>query len=184
MVPELELSRYNIPVFEKKKFSMCIPPVDEVLGSPRNIILCGIEAHVCVLHTTYDLLEKGIGVHVVADAVSSRSQTDRFVLRILSYWEAIWTLNNGILMKLIYTGWIHVKIRIFKALLSVASSSKQISLILRQRRTQIGLCMLASERSFCVSRGITLRFWIWVDASVPNSFRCVCVAGRPSWCGG
>lgn len=74
---ELELLNNNVPIFEKKTFSMCVPEVEKALGTTPNVILCGIEAHVCVFHTTCDLLEKGIGVHVVADAVSSRSQTDR-----------------------------------------------------------------------------------------------------------
>lgn len=78
---ELELAKQSIPVFEKKRFSMCIPPVTEVLGSSKSVILCGIEAHVCVLHTVFDMLDKGIAVHVVADAVSSRSQTDRYLLK-------------------------------------------------------------------------------------------------------
>ena len=56
---------------------MCIPPVDSHLKDVKNVLLVGIEAHVCVLQTTYDLLEKGLNVHVVVDAVSSRSLTDR-----------------------------------------------------------------------------------------------------------
>jgi isochorismate hydrolase len=36
-------------------------------------VVCGIESHVCVFQTTMDLLEKGLGVHVIADAVSSRT---------------------------------------------------------------------------------------------------------------
>ncbi len=59
------------------------------------MIVVGIESHVCVLQvndmihsrndlrsslqTALDLLEKGIAVHVVADAVSSRSLVDRRV---------------------------------------------------------------------------------------------------------
>ncbi|MCL4141736.1 UNVERIFIED_CONTAM: hypothetical protein GTU68_051717 [Idotea baltica] len=43
----------------------------------KSVILCGIEAHVCVQNTALDLIEKGIDVHVVVDAVSSRSMTDR-----------------------------------------------------------------------------------------------------------
>jgi isochorismate hydrolase len=40
-------------------------------------IICGIETHVCVLQTTIDLLSKNYRVYIVADAVSSRSLTDR-----------------------------------------------------------------------------------------------------------
>ena len=38
-----------------------------------DVILCGIEAHVCVTQTCLGLLEKGFQVFVVADAVSSRT---------------------------------------------------------------------------------------------------------------
>jgi nicotinamidase-related amidase len=40
----------------------------------RRVILAGIEAHVCVLLTALDLLGEGLGVHVAADAVTSRTQ--------------------------------------------------------------------------------------------------------------
>lgn len=45
----------------------------------KSIILCGIESHVCVQGTALSLLEKGFDVHVVVDAVSSRTQLDRKV---------------------------------------------------------------------------------------------------------
>ncbi|MBR9728473.1 isochorismatase family protein [Shewanella intestini] len=41
--------------------------------NPQHIILAGIESHVCVYQTCQDLLSQGYCVHVVADAVSSRS---------------------------------------------------------------------------------------------------------------
>jgi nicotinamidase-related amidase len=39
-------------------------------------ILCGIEAHVCVAQSGLDLLDAGLRVYVVADAVSSRTPED------------------------------------------------------------------------------------------------------------
>ena len=43
----------------------------------RSVILCGLETHACIYHTTLDLLEQDFEVHVVVDACSSRSMTDR-----------------------------------------------------------------------------------------------------------
>ncbi len=38
----------------------------------NQVIMCGIESHVCVLQTVADLLNTGVEVHVVCDAVSSQ----------------------------------------------------------------------------------------------------------------
>jgi len=43
----------------------------------RQILVTGIEAHVCVYQTVRDLHRHGYQVHVIADAVSSRQQFDR-----------------------------------------------------------------------------------------------------------
>lgn len=42
----------------------------------RQVILAGIEAHVCVLLSALDLLGEGMAVHVGADAVTSRTQAN------------------------------------------------------------------------------------------------------------
>ncbi len=42
----------------------------------KQVILCGVETHICILQTALDLVAQGYQVHVVADAVSSRSQSD------------------------------------------------------------------------------------------------------------
>ncbi|MBA3536381.1 MAG: hydrolase [Tatlockia sp.] len=42
----------------------------------KQMVLIGIEAHVCVLQTALDLQQSGYEVFVVVDAVSSRSELD------------------------------------------------------------------------------------------------------------
>ncbi len=39
----------------------------------KQVLLCGIETHVCIYQTAVDLLSKGYEVDVIADAVSSRT---------------------------------------------------------------------------------------------------------------
>ena len=43
----------------------------------KNIIICGIEAHICVLQTVLDLIGKGYTVMLVEDCVGSRKKGDR-----------------------------------------------------------------------------------------------------------
>ena len=43
----------------------------------RQVLLCGIEAHVCVWQTAAALLREGYSVHLIADATSSRSVFNR-----------------------------------------------------------------------------------------------------------
>ncbi|KAF5829543.1 Isochorismatase hydrolase [Dunaliella salina] len=70
-------------VFEKTLFSMMTPEVDahmtQNLGHVKQVLLLGIEAHVCVLQTTLDLLERGMEVHLLVDGISSQKEHDRAV---------------------------------------------------------------------------------------------------------
>jgi nicotinamidase-related amidase len=43
----------------------------------RNVIICGIETHVCVLQTVMDMIERGYLPVIIEDCVSSRKSTDR-----------------------------------------------------------------------------------------------------------
>ena len=43
------------------------------LTNVKSLIICGVESHICVLKTALDAVEAGYQVHVVADAVASRS---------------------------------------------------------------------------------------------------------------
>ena len=43
----------------------------------KEVILCGIETHICVYQTAMELLLKGFYVNVIADAVSSRTKKNK-----------------------------------------------------------------------------------------------------------
>ena len=47
------------------------------LPNGGTILLCGVEAHVCVTQTALGALAKGYNVHVAADAVGSRTSDNR-----------------------------------------------------------------------------------------------------------
>ncbi len=69
-------------VVEKISFSCCDEPAfsDKLKSLDRNtIIVCGIEAHVCVLQTVVDLVEQGYRAVVVEDCISSRNPADKRV---------------------------------------------------------------------------------------------------------
>ncbi|KAM7340389.1 isochorismatase domain-containing protein 2A [Alexandromys fortis] len=76
-----ELGTQGIRPVSKTCFSMVPTLQKELDGRPqlRSVLLCGIETQVCILNTALDLLERGLQVHVVVDACSSRSQVDRLV---------------------------------------------------------------------------------------------------------
>jgi hypothetical protein len=89
---------------EKRTFSCCDEAsFDEELktSGKKQVILFGIESHVCVLQTTIDLLEKGYQVFVVVDCVSSRSEEDKDIaLRRLEQEGALLTTTESILFEL------------------------------------------------------------------------------------
>ncbi|EGD80844.1 isochorismatase domain-containing protein 1 [Salpingoeca rosetta] len=101
-VPEL-----NIPeglAYPKTKFSMVIDEVVKDMEKEperNNIVLFGIETHVCILQTALDLLDKGYSVHVVADGVSSRNMVDRmFAIERMRHAGAHITTCESILFQL------------------------------------------------------------------------------------
>ncbi len=65
---------------EKLTFSCCGQEsfVQQLKDSGRTqVIITGMETHVCVLQTVMDLLSEGFNVHVVKDAVISRSRDNK-----------------------------------------------------------------------------------------------------------
>ncbi len=63
---------------EKVEFSCfdCAPFRKSLPPDARSLVICGIEAHVCVLNTALDAIKKGHEVYLVEDAISSRKETD------------------------------------------------------------------------------------------------------------
>uniref|UniRef100_UPI0037E95224 isochorismatase domain-containing protein 2 n=1 Tax=Semicossyphus pulcher TaxID=241346 RepID=UPI0037E95224 len=100
-----ELGAADLKAHSKTSFTMMIEEVKkelEALGNPKQAILCGIEAHACIACTAFDLLERGMEVHIVADAVSARSQTDRlFALSRLKQSGAYLTTTEAVLLQLV-----------------------------------------------------------------------------------
>jgi len=45
----------------------------------RQVILCGIEAHVCVNQTAHDLLARGYRVHLLTDCITARAAHNKHV---------------------------------------------------------------------------------------------------------
>lgn len=85
--PEIEKKLAGVEPVEKNSFSCCGEPrfMDRLTALGRKqILLCGIEAHICVAQTGLDLLAEGYEVHLVTDAISSREspQTELAVKRL------------------------------------------------------------------------------------------------------
>ena len=89
---EIKSSVENFSFIEKKDFSCYDEPVfAEKLNdlAPKNVIICGIESHVCVLQTAVDLRSAGFSPIVVLDAVSSRSLENIELAKERFRWEGI-----------------------------------------------------------------------------------------------
>jgi nicotinamidase-related amidase len=95
-VPELAGKLRERP--DKTAFSSCaVPSVVQTFhrrACPK-IVLCGIETHVCVLHTALDLLALDFRVYVAVDAAGSRYRIDHDIaLRRLERAGAIVTTSE------------------------------------------------------------------------------------------
>ena len=74
-IPEVTQLLPRFQPIKKVAFSCCLENTFLAklkLLQRKQIIVCGIEAHVCVVQTVFDLVKKKYAVQVVADAVSSR----------------------------------------------------------------------------------------------------------------
>lgn len=58
--------------YQNSEFEQVIKDSDRT-----QFLLAGIEAHICVFQTAMDLLQQGRQVHIISDAVSSRSKQNK-----------------------------------------------------------------------------------------------------------
>lgn len=87
------------PPMEKISFS-CVGSADlrralVALGR-RQVLVAGIEAHVCIQQTVRDLIERGYAVFLAGDAVASRREEDRRLAleRMLSWGAEVSTVES------------------------------------------------------------------------------------------
>jgi nicotinamidase-related amidase len=81
-IPQLFRELGSVKPIAKETFSCWAnAPFHDHLESltRRHVVLTGIECHICVYQTALDLMANGYTVHLVTDAVSSRTPANRDV---------------------------------------------------------------------------------------------------------
>ncbi|HEY2637036.1 MAG TPA: isochorismatase family protein, partial [Solirubrobacteraceae bacterium] len=100
-VPEVAEALGATERLDKVVFSACRADGFD-LGSADQVVVCGIEAHVCVSQTVHDLLDQGVAVQVAVDAIASRDPADReLALRKMERSGAVLTSVETALLELV-----------------------------------------------------------------------------------
>jgi len=102
--PEILAALEGQSPVQKMTFSCCgAEGLVEQLKSKgiKQVVVTGIESHVCVLQTALDLLANGFQVHVPRDAVSSRKSIDyETALQRMSHAGVVITTVEAVLFEL------------------------------------------------------------------------------------
>lgn len=104
-LPELKEKAPLDSCYEKMAFSCC--GSEEFVAALKatgrtQVIVTGMEAHVCVLQTVIGLREAGLNVHVVKDAVMSRSRQNwETAIQIMTLAGAIPACTESVLFQLL-----------------------------------------------------------------------------------
>ena len=105
-IPEL-LPKNGFKKIDKMEFSLA--NIQEFLKELKNkkitnLIVCGIETHICIQQTALDCLQKGFEVILVSDAMSSRNRLDHEIaLQRMIQKGAILTTTESIIFELCKT---------------------------------------------------------------------------------
>ena len=105
-IPEL-LPKAGFKKIEKMEFSLANRKefLKEIENKKiTNLIVCGIETHICIQQTVLDCLEKGFEVLLISDAMSSRNRVDHEIaLQRMIQKGAILTTTESIIFELCKT---------------------------------------------------------------------------------
>lgn len=106
-IPEIAHLLSDVQPISKLSFSCCGSErfLRALKALNRNqVVMAGIETHVCVYQTARDLLQMGYEVEVVADAVSSRTAENREIgLQRIKDAGGRWTSTEMALLELLKT---------------------------------------------------------------------------------
>lgn len=104
-LPELKEKAASASYYEKMAFSSCgcADFVQQLKNSGRTqVIITGMETHVCVLQTVIELRDAGFEVHVVKDAVMSRSKRNwQTAMEAMTLTGAVPTCTESVLFQLL-----------------------------------------------------------------------------------
>ena len=105
-IPEL-LPKARFKKIEKMVFSLA--NIQDFLNELKNkkisnLIVCGIETHICIQQTALDCLQKGFEVILISDAMGSRNRVDHEIaLKRMNQSGAILTTTESIIFELCKT---------------------------------------------------------------------------------
>lgn len=104
-LPALKEKAASAPCYEKMAFSCCgsteFVAALQATGR-KQVIITGMETHVCVLQTVIELREAGFVVHVAKDAVMSRSKQNWLTaIEAMTLAGAIPTATESVLFQLL-----------------------------------------------------------------------------------
>ena len=105
-IPEL-LPKARFKKIEKMEFSLA--NIQDFLNELKNkkitnLIVCGIETHICIQQTVLDCLQKGFEVILISDSMGSRNRVDHEIaLQRMNQSGAILTTTESIIFELCKT---------------------------------------------------------------------------------
>lgn len=104
-LPELKEKAPGAPCYEKMAFSCCGSTefIEKLKATGRTqVIITGMESHVCVLQTVIELRDAGFDVHVVKDAVMSRSKQNwQTAFEVMALAGAVPTCTESVVFQLL-----------------------------------------------------------------------------------